>query len=152
MSSFQGVLVEGFHCTCYVHYELLGPGEERPTVHRKNILPPYIQQRPLSEAIIPKAHKPQSESTVKAQMSYWYKPQFSREEAISFVHGLDPGSFIVRDSTTVPGGYAITIKISQEQVRQRRNMTKGMPVFHLFDGGQYLRPGCVVEALYYLTQ
>ena len=112
------------------------PGEERPTVRRKNIPPPkpppYIQQRPLSEAIIPKAHKPQSESTVKAQMPYWYRPQFSREEAISFVRGLDPGSFIVRDSTTVPGGYAITIKISQEQVRQRKKMTDGMHENFLF--------------------
>ena len=110
----------------------LGPGEERPTVRKKNVPPPkpppYIQQRPQSEAIIrPSLHaqKPQSESTVKAQMPYWYRPQFSREEAISFVRGLDPGSFIVRDSTTVPGGYAITIKISQDQVRQRRKMAEG---------------------------
>ena len=111
---------------------MLGPGEERPTVRKKNVPPPkpppYIQQRPQSEAITrlsSHAQKPQSESTVKAQMPYWYRPQFSREEAISFVRGLDPGSFIVRDSTTVPGGYAITIKISQDQVRQRRKMAEG---------------------------
>jgi hypothetical protein len=112
-----------------------GPVEERPTVRRKNIPPPkpppYIHQRPQSVALTKPSslsshgQKPQSESTVKAQMPYWYRPQFSREEAISFVRGLDPGSFIVRDSTTVPGGYAITIKISQDQVRQRRKMTEG---------------------------
>ena len=58
-------------------------------------------------------------------MPYWYRPQFSRDEAISFVRGLDPGSFIVRDSMTVQGGYAITIKISEEQVRQRKKMAGG---------------------------
>ena len=118
-------------CTC-----MPGPIEERPTVRKKNVPPPkpppYIHQRPQSEAINKPlsssslyGHKPQSESTVKAQMPYWYRPQFSREEAISFVRSLDPGSFIVRDSTTVPGGYAITIKISQDQVRQRKKMSEG---------------------------
>ena len=106
------------------------PGEERPMVRRKNIPPPrpppYIQQRPMSEAITRPPQKPQSESMVKAQMPYWYRPQFSREEAISFIRHLDPGSFIVRDSMTVRGGYAITIKISQEQVRQWRKMAEGM--------------------------
>ena len=107
---------------------MAGPGE--PIIRRKNVPPPkpppYIQQRPMSEAITRPPQKPQSESTVKAQMPYWYRPQFSREEAISFIRRLDPGSFIVRDSTTVQGGYAITIKISQEQVRQRRKLAEGM--------------------------
>lgn len=59
-------------------------------------------------------------------MPYWYRPQLSREEAISFVRDLDPGSFIIRDSVTVQGGYALTIKISQDLVRQRRKIAEGM--------------------------
>ena len=65
-------------------------------------------------------------STVKAQMPFWYRPQISRKEAFRFVHGLDPGSFIVRDSSTVQGGYAITVKITKELVRWRRKMAEGM--------------------------
>lgn len=65
-------------------------------------------------------------STVKAQMPYWYRPHVSSEEAISFVGGLGPGSFIVRDSTTIPGGYALTINISEEQARQMRKMDECM--------------------------
>ena len=114
---------------------LAGPVEKRPTVHRKNVPPPkpppYIHQRPQSEAITKPSslslhgQKLQSESMVNAQSPYWYRPLFSREEAISFVRSLDPGSFVVRDSMSVPGGYAIAIKISQDQVRQRRKMAKG---------------------------
>ena len=59
-------------------------------------------------------------------MPYWHRPQFSREEATNFVCGLDPGSFIVRNSQTVPGGYGLALKISQEQVRLRRKMAKGI--------------------------
>ena len=109
-----------------------GLGEERPTVRRKNVPPPkpppYVEPHPVSSDVSGsgKMQKPQSESTVKAQMPYWYRPQFSREEAISFVRGLDPGSFIVRDSMTVQGGYAITIKISEDLVRQRKKMSEGM--------------------------
>ena len=58
-------------------------------------------------------------------MPYWYRPNITREEAIDFVRHLDPGSFIVRDSQTVSGGYALTIKVSEHQVRQRRKLAEG---------------------------
>jgi hypothetical protein len=63
-------------------------------------------------------------------MAYWYRPQWSRDEAINVVHSLDPGSFILRNSSTVPGGYALTIKLSREQGRQRRKMTAGITIVH----------------------
>ena len=63
--------------------------------------------------------------TVKALMPYWYCPDITRDEAIDFVRQLEEGSFIVRDSQTVTGEYALTMKVSEKQVRQRRNLTEG---------------------------
>ena len=63
--------------------------------------------------------------TVKALMPYWYRPDITRDEAIDFVRKLEEGLFIVRDSQTVTGGYALTMKVSERQVRQRRNLTEG---------------------------
>ena len=44
-------------------------------------------------------------------MPYWYRPNITREEAIGLVRQMDSGAFIVRDSQTVSGGYALTIKV-----------------------------------------
>ena len=51
------------------------------------------------------------EGKVRSLMSYWYRPNITREEAIEFVRMTDSGAFIVRDSQTVAGGYALTIKV-----------------------------------------
>ena len=72
------------------------------------------------------AKLPERIQLVSAQQPNWYKPLLSREAAISFVRGLDPGSFIVRSSTSVQGGYGLTMKISQEQVRLKKKMMKGI--------------------------
>lgn len=53
-----------------------------------------------------------TDSVVRAKMPYWYRPTITREEAIEYVRHLEPGGFIVRDSQTVSGGYALTIKVS----------------------------------------
>ena len=89
--------------------------------------PPYSStlQRSPSEV-----SKPQQISqlvrTAKETMPYWYRPKFSRDEAINFLRSLDPGSFILRDSSSVTGGYALTIKVSPELVRRRKKMSKGI--------------------------
>lgn len=58
-------------------------------------------------------------------MSYWYRPSITREEACSLVKRMDAGSFIVRDSQTVSGGYALTIRVSKDLIRHRRKLTDG---------------------------
>ena len=62
---------------------------------------------------------------VKDLMSHWYLPDISREDACNLVKNMDAGSFVVRDSQTVSGGYALTIKVSRELLRQRRKLTDG---------------------------
>ena len=64
----------------------------------------------------------------KTLMPYWYKPQLSREEAVSYLLDKDPGWFVVRDSTSVTGGYALTVRISPEHIRARRRLSKGIAI------------------------
>ena len=52
-----------------------------------------------------------TDSKVRSLMAYWYRPNITREEAIDLVRLTDSGAFIVRDSQTVAGGYALTIKV-----------------------------------------
>ena len=61
-------------------------------------------------------------SQVKGLMSQWYRPDITREEACSLVKKMNPGSFIVRDSQTVSGGYAVTIKVDKDIVRQKKKI------------------------------
>ena len=61
-------------------------------------------------------------SEVKDLMPLWYRPNITRDEAILLVKTMSPGSFIVRDSQTVSGGYAITIKVDKDLVRQRKRL------------------------------
>ena len=51
------------------------------------------------------------ETEVRSLMAYWYQPKITREEAIGLVQQMNSGAFIVRDSQTVSGGYALTIKV-----------------------------------------
>ena len=58
-------------------------------------------------------------------MPYWYCPNITHDEAINFVQQLEEGSFIVRDNQTVTGGYALTMKVSEKQIRQLQNLPEG---------------------------
>ena len=142
-----------FMCMSFCWW-LAVPGEEheRPlfrwksrTASSPKPLPPNMKQRPLSEAI-PKSQqqKPTQyiNASIKAQqnsrdqsvliarvtMPYWYRAHYSREDAIHYLRSLGPGSFIIRESSTVRGGYALTIKVSQEMVRERLKLSEGIHI------------------------
>ena len=68
----------------------------------------------------------------KKLMPRWHKPQFSREEAISYLLDKDPGWFVVRDSMSVTGGYALTIRMSPEvaKTRAQRRLSKGISYYY----------------------
>ncbi|XP_065889210.1 tensin-2-like isoform X2 [Dysidea avara] len=60
-----------------------------------------------------------SENEVKELEQYWYKPNYTREEAVDIISHAEPGSFIVRDSQSVMRGYALTIKVSEIIIRRK---------------------------------
>lgn len=61
--------------------------------------------------LITYVHISVTDNVVRSLMPYWYQPNITREEAITLVRQMNSGAFIVRDSQTVSGGYALTIKV-----------------------------------------
>lgn len=62
---------------------------------------------------------------VKLLEPLWYRPSLSREDAIKLVSDMSCGGFIMRDSQTVRGGYAFTIKVNEDMVRKRKKLSPG---------------------------
>ncbi|XP_071635837.1 tensin-3 isoform X12 [Temnothorax longispinosus] len=42
----------------------------------------------------------------------WYKPNISREQAISMLKDATPGTFVVRDSNSFPGAFGLALKVA----------------------------------------
>ncbi|XP_065368432.1 tensin-1 [Calliphora vicina] len=49
----------------------------------------------------------------KDSSKFWYKPNLSRDEAISLLINANPGTFVVRDSTTYKNAYGLVLRVSQ---------------------------------------
>uniref|UniRef100_A0A1A9WRU9 SH2 domain-containing protein n=1 Tax=Glossina brevipalpis TaxID=37001 RepID=A0A1A9WRU9_9MUSC len=49
----------------------------------------------------------------KDSSKFWYKPNLSREEAISLLVNASPGTFVVRDSTTYKNAYGLVLRVAQ---------------------------------------
>ncbi|XP_061395747.1 tensin homolog [Musca vetustissima] len=49
----------------------------------------------------------------KDSSKFWYKPNLSREEAISLLLNAPPGTFVVRDSTTYKNAYGLVLRVAQ---------------------------------------
>lgn len=49
---------------------------------------------------------------VRDSSKFWYKPSITRDEAITLLRNAQPGTFIVRDSTSFANAYGLVIKVS----------------------------------------
>lgn len=49
----------------------------------------------------------------KDSSKFWYKPNLSRDEAISLLLNASPGTFVVRDSTTFKNAYGLVLRVAQ---------------------------------------
>lgn len=49
---------------------------------------------------------------VQDTSKFWYKPEISREQAITLLKDKEPGSFIVRDSHSFRGAYGLAMKVA----------------------------------------
>lgn len=43
--------------------------------------------------------------------AHWYRPSMTRDAAIDYLKDKQPGTFIVRDSTSYPGAYGLAMKV-----------------------------------------
>ncbi|XP_073230713.1 tensin-3-like isoform X8 [Porites lutea] len=44
--------------------------------------------------------------------SFWYKPNITRNDAISILRDSEPGSFVIRDSQSFPGAFGLAVKVA----------------------------------------
>ncbi|XP_077381084.1 tensin-4-like [Festucalex cinctus] len=59
-------------------------------------------------------HSSGSQSSMKFVMDsskFWFRPHISRAEAEAFVKDKEPGTFVVRDSTTYRGSFGLAMKV-----------------------------------------
>lgn len=51
-------------------------------------------------------------SFARDSSKYWYKPTISRDEAINLLRDAQPGTFLVRDSTTFANAFGLVLKVA----------------------------------------
>lgn len=49
---------------------------------------------------------------VQDTSKYWYKPEISRDQAITLLKDREPGAFIIRDSHSFRGAYGLAMKVA----------------------------------------
>ncbi|EDW83860.1 uncharacterized protein Dwil_GK13836 [Drosophila willistoni] len=49
----------------------------------------------------------------RSSAKFWYKANLSREDAIALLASAQPGTFLVRDSTTYKNAYGLVVRVSQ---------------------------------------
>ncbi|XP_041696115.1 tensin-3 isoform X2 [Coregonus clupeaformis] len=58
------------------------------------------------------ASKQESVKFVQDTSKFWYKPDISRDQAITVLKDREPGSFVVRDSHSFRGAYGLAMKVA----------------------------------------
>ncbi|XP_054889731.1 tensin-3-like [Poeciliopsis prolifica] len=79
-----------------------------------NVLPDLSAQTPLASSPLPDVlvSKQVTVKFVQDTSKFWYKPDISRDQAISVLKEKEPGCFIVRDSHSFKGAYGLAMKVS----------------------------------------
>ncbi|XP_071400782.1 tensin-3 [Centroberyx affinis] len=79
-----------------------------------NVLPDLSAQMPGTASPLPDvlASKQVTVKFVQDTSKFWYKPDISRDQAISVLKDKEPGCFIVRDSHSFRGAYGLAMKVA----------------------------------------
>ncbi|KAM4728506.1 tensin-3-like isoform 1-T1 [Anableps anableps] len=79
-----------------------------------NVLPDLSAQTPRAASPLPDVlvSKQVTVKFVQDTSKFWYKPDISRDQAISVLKEKEPGCFIVRDSHSFKGAYGLAMKVS----------------------------------------
>uniref|UniRef100_A0A3Q1FM17 Tensin 3 n=1 Tax=Acanthochromis polyacanthus TaxID=80966 RepID=A0A3Q1FM17_9TELE len=79
-----------------------------------NVLPDLSVQTPGTASPLPDvlASKQVTVKFVQDTSKFWYKPDISRDQAISVLKDKEPGCFIVRDSHSFRGAYGLAMKVA----------------------------------------
>nr|XP_057922598.1 tensin-3-like isoform X2 [Doryrhamphus excisus] len=79
-----------------------------------NVLPDLSAQMPGTGSLLPDVlnSKQVTVKFVQDTSKFWYKPDISRDQAISVLKDKEPGCFIVRDSHSFRGAYGLAMKVA----------------------------------------
>ncbi|XP_068196439.1 tensin-3-like isoform X2 [Antennarius striatus] len=79
-----------------------------------NVLPDLSAQMSSTASPLPDvlASKQVTVKFVQDTSKFWYKPDISRDQAISVLKDKEPGCFIVRDSHSFRGAYGLAMKVA----------------------------------------
>ncbi|XP_043931073.1 tensin-1 isoform X6 [Protopterus annectens] len=62
---------------------------------------------------------------VQDTSKFWYKPEISREQAITLLRDREPGAFIIRDSHSFRGAYGLAMKVATPPATATQQSKKG---------------------------
>uniref|UniRef100_A0A667YQS5 Tensin 1 n=1 Tax=Myripristis murdjan TaxID=586833 RepID=A0A667YQS5_9TELE len=62
---------------------------------------------------------------VQDTSKFWYKPDISREQAISLLREREPGAFVIRDSHSFRGAYGLAMKVASPPPSVHQNKKAG---------------------------
>nr|XP_009688002.1 PREDICTED: tensin-1 [Struthio camelus australis] len=77
---------------------------------------------------LPPDISPETRASVKFVQDtskYWYKPEISREQAITLLKDREPGAFIIRDSHSFRGAYGLAMKVASPPPTVMQQNKKG---------------------------
>ncbi|XP_043104858.1 tensin-1 isoform X3 [Puntigrus tetrazona] len=83
-------------------------GGSTPSVHFFHTLPDFSKLNMCDGS-------PETRMNVKFVQDtskFWYKPDISRDQAISMLKDQDPGAFVIRDSHSFRGAYGLAMKVA----------------------------------------
>ncbi|XP_070294981.1 tensin-3 [Salvelinus sp. IW2-2015] len=77
--------------------------------HLKGLSAGGVAPSPGSDLFASKQH---TVKFVQDTSKFWYKPDISRDQAITMLKDREPGSFVVRDSHSFRGAYGLAMKVA----------------------------------------
>ncbi|XP_037112391.1 tensin-4-like isoform X1 [Syngnathus acus] len=82
--------------------------------HQDNKKSPTTDDEEVQKPFVHHGHLGGNQSSMKFVMDsskFWFRPHISRAEAEAFVKDKEPGTFVVRDSTTYRGSFGLAMKV-----------------------------------------
>uniref|UniRef100_A0A673MA68 Tensin-1-like n=1 Tax=Sinocyclocheilus rhinocerous TaxID=307959 RepID=A0A673MA68_9TELE len=83
-------------------------GGSTPSVHFFHTLPDFSKLNMCDGSPETRLHVKFVQDTSK----FWYKPDISRDQAISMLKDQEPGAFVIRDSHSFRGAYGLAMKVA----------------------------------------
>ncbi|XP_073819885.1 tensin-2-like [Musca autumnalis] len=76
-----------------------------------SIIPSKTNQKKQQE--VPHNVEPHLVKFARDSSEFWYKPHMTREEAVKILRHAEPGTFVIRNSTTYKGAFGLVVRVAK---------------------------------------